>query len=1726
MAANPSFKTEDDVTNEKALRFIAKQYALRAKVLLSEVEKQENADLETLEVTAISLKEGMEAVREISVDEAIIICDDFEKMMARANILIRKIKNKMMFSLQGINDHANKSSKINSCDEVMVSPPKIKLSEFHGEITKFKEFWDAFECAIHQNPKIPEVIKFAHLCGLLKGKAKETIEGIPITNDNYQEAVDLLKQRFLDENLAKSIVYMDLTNMPPTKSVGVSLVNTVDRINKYIRQLKAYGEDVYHTQFKTIILSKLPKEVRLKIHEIDPNYSFGVMDLLEYLNNLSKAWRINEEYSNNKDKQKIFSDDSVLMVNFQKKKKPRMSCVFCQKLHWSDECKEYITLESRKKMLRNNCYNCLRTDHVRKDCMSSKPCFHCKKVKSHHSSLCPTKYKVLSDSQESQDTVMLSNNSESKLQIFPVTLKNPRNQRYTTTINALFDTGSSKSFITEKTANELNLDRKSKMNMTVTTFGCDKKSDFESSNLEIEVTTKFGPKLMTVNTVEKISSPVKDMIIPHRIQHDSLSHLLKNSVRCTKSIEMLIGIDYFWDFVNYAKSEGTTGLYKVETKFGDMFAGRIDKDFDNDRSMSLLTLENAKESKIQFKPSEGDFNSNMHIMWSLESIGMNESENVNENDRILTEFEANLKVSQNRYKVALPWKNNHDVLPTNYGLAKGRLISLMKRLKTDPTLLKNYNEILMSQLKDGIIERVNRDGNLVKSNCHYIPHHCVTGNGETTKLRIVFDGSAKTKSSEMSLNNCLDKGPLMIEDLCGILLRFRIGSIGLTADLEKAYHQLLLRNKDKDFTRFLWVKEVDKPMEDKNIMTLRFSRVPFGLVCSPFLLHATIHHHLTTQCSLEIRNLAKSMYVDNLIHSVNSKEDATTVYKEIVKNFRCVGFNMRQWNTNDKSIRRDIDDSLLDKHPVVKVLGYNWSINEDMLKLRKVSFKDKSTLTKREIAEEVAKIYDPLGMITPCTIQLKRFMQELWREDLQWSDKLSDNLLKKWWSIVEQTKNADSIIFPRRYTHIDFSDKNSELCLICFCDASKSAYACSIYLRFENSGNIDCSMIFSKSRLAPLKELTIPKLELMAAVLGTKMITYVEKLINLRINSKYMFTDSKCVIDWIKSKKLPSLFVKNRVKEIVSHDDLIWNHVSGVENPADLATRGITVDELKNAKVWWKGPDFLYERYAKWKVSLTEYRRVSIKETSEHEGPFETLMLNSNIVSINRQYSDNLKIGLDITKFSGLRKLKRTIAWIFRFVHKLKGTCMAQEAHLEVTEIQSSEIFLIRSIQKEYFKEMMVKIEKGEIKHKSFRCDVFFDKHKIIRCGTRLANAGLSDDNTYPILLPKRSYLTTLFIRDIHTINGHCGKNQTLHLFLLKFWAPHARTLVARTIKMCQICKLHQRKPYKLPIFPNYPDYRVTVNPPFSYTGVDLAGPFTIYEANQKKKIWICLFTCATVRAIHLETVTSLSAEDFLYCLRRFTSRRGYPIMLISDNATNFKLISKVMKKAGDQKILSPSSYEAFMEDHHIQWKFVTEYSPWMGGFYERLIGLVKQCLTKMLYLKKFNYCQFSTIVTEVEHIVNLRPLIYVSSEINQTIITPSDYLCLNPRRHIQTEFNISESEYVPTGRENQSKLIAIWSKGQRILNQFWNSWKKQYLVHLRDRKERHHNQPRPTCSNIPKVGDVVHVNDLTSYNNWKLGIIKKTIANGDGEIIQANVQLSNGKMINRSLKHLSMLEI
>ncbi|XP_006811861.1 uncharacterized protein LOC100373153 [Saccoglossus kowalevskii] len=1153
------------------------------------------------------------------------------------------------------------------------------------------------------------------------------------------------------------------------------------------------------------------------------------------------------------------------------------------------------------------------------------------------------------------------------------------------------------------------------------------------------------------------------------------------------TVSLLIGADFYWDFVEDHVIRGP-GPTAVSSKFGYLLSGPIHQGISsetNTTTLHVMTHVYEEESKLQ-------------SYWDLETIGIKDDSS--KSDINVDNFEifrdTHLRVENGKYIAWLPWKRDHPPLPTNYDITEKRTRAMVRKLT--PELLQTYDKIINDQKCRNFIEEVKDDDN---TRGHYLPHHSVKKDSITTPtcIRVVYDCSCKSCDSQ-SLNDCLETGPSLLNDLTSILLRFCVNRFALTSDIEKAFLQVGLENDDHEFTKFMLLMGPSDPESPFTIY--RFKVILFGAVSSPFILNAVVKTHLENNLdSSTADDLRENIYVDIIVTGTDNTIGASAYYNDATQ----------LMNSSRK-------DNALDSNSTVNVLGICWLTESDQLTYtKKVGSPQPVSLTiKREVVRTTAVLYDPLGYLSPVHIKAKLFVQDLWKRKLAWDDPVDENTHKQWFVIVEDLNEIRNTKIKRQYFNDDgtinshiHDNKNVELPV--FADANSKAYGAVAYLRRHDN---QTSLVMSKTRVAPIKELTIPRLELMAALIASRLMKFVFNALKdkLNITSCTLWSDSQIVLHWIGSnKKLPT-FVANRVKEI-NQFPCNFNYCPTTDNPADMISRGIHVSarKLENCDLWWNGPPWLSQ--GDWPISDlydSAVHHISTADTSE--GELEHTPQSDTPTETGIQHM------VDAIRYSSQNKLLRVTALVLRFISNTRHRNQTlKNGYLTAEEIQRAEHVWIKDIQQAAFYEPIKSLQHQQTKSGWLvkQLKLFIDERGLLHCGGRLHNAPLRTDTKFPILLPNNHRYTDLLILNAHASVLHARVQSTVTHIRQRYWIAKIRRVVGRLLHSCVTCRKVSGKPYQTPLQAPLQSCRVNITPPFTVTGVDFTGALHVKspETAKKTKSYVCLFTCAVTRAVHLELMPNLSTQSFLLAFCRFVARRSLPGKLISDNASTAANELNQLFDSPDVK--------QYLANKRIHWHFIPKRAPWYGGFWERLIGMTKNAIKKVLGRSYVSFEELRTVLTEIETTLNDRLITYVSSDIDDaTLLTPS-HLLHGRQMTILPHPEISDDELNDPTFSNHDDVNKRCAHLARLLAHFWKRWTAEYLPALPE----NHKLTGKT-DNIIKVGDVVLVhNDIDHRIKWPIAVVEELVYGRDKLVRSAFIRTNNGRT-NRSINKLYPLEM
>ncbi|KHJ89020.1 integrase core domain protein, partial [Oesophagostomum dentatum] len=849
-----------------------------------------------------------------------------------------------------------------------------------------------------------------------------------------------------------------------------------------------------------------------------------------------------------------------------------------------------------------------------------------------------------------------------------------------------------------------------------------------------------------------------------------------------------------------------------------------------------------------------------------------------------------------------------------------------------------------------------------------------------------------------------------------------------------------------------------------------------------------------------------------------------------------IGMNLREYVSNDDSVNNSIPE--IDRAPngAIKFLGVRYHTKADTFSIN-LTFRKKSNLTKRDIVSQLNSIYDPIGMAGPITIKLKHLMREILECTTGWKDPVPSLLATKWKETCEKFENT--LLSIPRLGHTTIPDGKDVTSVWLFADASEKALATCAYFRHEKTLQVT-PLISGKTRLTPKRtKQTIPRLETLAILMAIRLARTIIDATSEALKEVNLLTDSEIVLSWIRSNRDLPPFVerqKNRILKIRDHlvsagIAVNFFHVPTEYNIADAGTRGLSEKPVESIP-WLQGPQWLSKE--KTPSILTRMNETRNEDNTEST---DAKICATNVADTQKKIVKNDKASnlLLLFRFSRLEVLLRVVARVGKIIKKWvertnqqkelssriklqKISRFALQTEITADDIAMSEIILFR----EAHRFVSLKDLQKRFPHKK----LFRDKEGIIRNESRLQNALLPYDTKNPIFVDKDSDLARLILRNIHTKNAHCGKEHTLCLVRQRFWIPRPAATFSRYLKNCVICKKSHGLPYGAPDMPPLPKDRVVVTKPFENVGCDFMGPF---QSQDNSKLYICLYTCLTTRAVHLEVVENMSAGAFLNSFTRFISRRGVPRLIRTDCGTNFKLGQQIIQQMFDQDVTTGSSLMSYSSNHGINWIFNPPGAPWMGGAWERLVGTVKRAFTKSVGRKKLSFPDLCTVVARIEAIVNTRPLTAVSSTVDEIPIRPVDFLQKSLQYSLPSADtgDFDDPSYDPTLIQNVFQVKQAIETAEKISEKFWQRWHIEYLTSLREMQTKDRKQHRHAKLRDPRIGEIVLVEqENLPRGSWSYGKIIELVKSNDGFVRSVKLLMPNKHIWHRAISAIYPLEI
>lgn len=1646
--------------------------------------------------------------------------------------------------------------------------PQIKLPLFNGnEKGQWLPFYDAFNSLINENENLSNVQKFHYLRSSLSAPAIHIIDSLDVTSQNYIIAWELLRKRFDNRNLMIKDYISNLFSLPVVESESsVVLRSLIDNVNKNLRLLTTLEQPVEHWDSIIIHLieTKLDSLTRRE-WETESNKTATastLKELLQFVENKcivleslppgGSAAKSSTPSKNNKNNKSRSSKKTSLVVNTQSK-----SCELCKQGHSIYECQQFLNLSIENRFAEvkklNLCLNCLKGSHNVRRCWSRS----CSTCGGRHNTLLhndnnitstPNNAKNIMTSQptkeandensklskiaalqsisnlnensclnidsdnnllRSANNTIISNNNpcvctaitHRHIFLSTVLINVLDSKGNSVTCRAVLDSASMANFVTESFCHRLGV-RKFPMSSPIQ--GINGQSSevamgtnlvIESRHSELRLSLEFLILPKITNNLPSFKVDISKWKIPRTL---SLADPFFN---IPSKIDMLIGGEVFYNLLNVGQIKLNENLPMIQnTKLGWVIGGsHVFKSsmpvLSHISITSLLTTEALNEM----------LHSQISRFWKIEDLPDTKDSMLSFQEEWCENHFQNTthRDQNNRFVISLPFNDKKSYLGQSRSIALRRFLTIERKLKRDSKLHEDYSNFMTEYLR---LEHMKQfvDEDYSRFNV-YLPHHCVVKESSTsTKVRVVFDASAKTDSG-VSLNECLNIGPRIQDELFDILLRFRIHNVVIVGDIHKMYRQINVKESDQNYQCILWRNSDSDPIQDFKLQTVTYgtASAPYQ-ACKCLQTLAIVDRDLYPEASIVLLN---DFYIDDVITGAVNVKSAIHLRNDLQLLLSRGQFQLTKWISNSPEVLRSIPESLRElqssfdvtdiETESVGILGMTYNPPCDQFQFKVGAFS--KITTKRTMLSDISKLFDPMGLLSPIIIIAKILMQELWKCKLEWDDFVPQHIVTKWEEYQVNVSHIPDITIPRQVT---LRPSYTEINLHGFCDSSERAYGAAVYIQTKDTyGTFHCNLICSKSRVAPIKFTTIARLELCGASLLAHLIKKVKSALKIEFDNTYAWTDSLIVTYWLKGDISKwKVYVAHRVTEIrklVPQE--YWHHVYGQQNPADLLSRGETSTRLKNCSLWWHGPDWLSSRHP--------YHEENLTSTHFLEEPTIQAERKATIVCAHSSVEVDV-IPLLLSRFSKIMKIQRILAYVLRFAINSHGP-------LSIEEIQNSLNRLIRFEQSKYFQTELHQLQKGQsIQGSSSLKSLapFIDEDCIIRVGGRLSHSDLPYRSKHQVVLPKDSLLTKLIFESEHLRLGHPGPQNLLANIRHTYWPVCGRVLARKITQACIPCfKNNPRKMQQL--MGSYPKERLESNRPFLHCGIDFGGPVSTLtyqgRGSRTMKSYFCLFICFSTKAVHVEVVGDLNTQSFLACLARFIGRRGVPSSISSDNATNFVGANAELQRI--QTFLRDSNDNVVTElaKQSIKWNFIPANSPHFGGLWESGIKSIKHHMRRIMGNTNYTFEQLTTLFAQIEACLNSRPMYAMSEDPNDLQpLTPGHFIIGEPL----TKLPEPSLLHINIGR------LSKWQLVQRQLQEIWSRWSTEYIPCLQQRIKW-----RTSANNLKPNNLVLIVDDNRPPLQWCLGRVVEVHSGSDGHVRVATVRTSTG-IYRRAIAKLCLL--
>ena len=1313
--------------------------------------------------------------------------------------------------------------------------PEWKLAQYNGDPIQWYEWFGQFKSAIDSAP-LTDDVKLTYLKTLVTGKAKTAIAEFAYCGTMYRDALKTLERKFGQPQAVVTAYLEKLASFPPVKMHNsesiISYSATICSLVGVFRALN-YVQDLSSASLLGQAVQKLPPNMKeaWSLHTVRRTLDRPTLiDFNEWLKDKDEAHermkslpnKAKPDESNNvtetktKTASKVFAATTSSQQSARakaKSDKPPNTCVACKEKHplWRCPAFRAKTPTERAKLVADNklYFSCFNDNHTFRQCPQPRKstkdgCGSSHNTYLHGADRIFAKKNTNLNKEKTETSCCIGTSRKNErsdessgmpsvadvkglLQVTEVELhSNGKSEK----VLALCDSACSHSWISANPATKLNvLGTPTKL----TVHGINSNQDVDTQLVQLKLTPVHSGGYCSPFVVKpyvredlKVGTGTIDVeLLKTKYPHLQPITLKKYSYA---DVEMILGQDVFHSIrpLEYFDFDRKNAPVAVRLPLGWVLSGPLPS------SSGLYST--CFKAVASNKELDSELADQLRSWYDIESYGAYKQVDSRSaaDARALEILEETTYHDGNRYHVGMLWTEADSSLPNNYFSALVQLKSLERRLDKDPELKQLYAKTIHDDFKKSYITKVD------KSDCFkvdqprewYLPHHPVV---QPTHL----NGAARFQGQ--SLNNALLTGPDLLQSLIHILIRFRQHKYAVSADIEGMFLQVGVIPEDQPSLRFLWRED---PAAE--IAVYQYVRHIFGSkdspTCANYALKRTGSDNQDTFPEAA-KSVHRNFYMDDYLESSPTVEEASNKAKDLVTLLAKGGFNLTKFVSNITNLPAELQQSSelapTDEKVIPKpdesthVLGLKWNhVCDTLVVSRGTSPAANKKLTQRVVLSVVSAVYDPIGLVAPFTVQARLLLKDIWRlGGQQWDADLPNEIVTKFNEWSKQLPTLSEIQIPRSY----FEERVESLELHMFGDSFQDVFRAVAFLRGKISTatgyTTELAFVFGKARVAPMKALSIPKLELQASLLAARLRKEIENALTIRVDNFLMWTDSTTVLQWLHSLEKQPVFVTNRVSEILeltTADE--WNYVKSIDNPGDAGTRGLSANSLRDSP-WLKGPSFL--RTHDW--PLKPPKEVEIKLKAKKSDTPHSKQETSEFLTALSATVIGIAIMFEWQTYSSYENFLRIVAYILRLLPKNEGYRSDSGLVTDPNEMRNAEMRLFYLIQQESFPvELKCLLKQSPVSNSSklSQFSPFIGPQGLLRATGRTKQLTVSNfDAKHPILLDSRHPAVRLYLQQLHETHCHQGVDYMRALVQQQFAIVKLRTALRSIVSKCLTCR-------------------------------------------------------------------------------------------------------------------------------------------------------------------------------------------------------------------------------------------------------------------------------------------------------------------------------------------------